>query len=78
MPIKTVRTWENINFYATSKDGKQQVRVELTLNHNEKTFELSTPNEDRTISLKGKSIVELELKLEAIKAAVNYTKQNLK
>lgn len=78
MSIKTVRTWETVNFYATSKDDKVKVSVELTLNHCDKTYEINTPADDGTVSLKGKSIVELELKLEAIKAAVNYTKQNLK
>ena len=75
---KTVRTWETVRFISSSKDGKKNVSIELTLNHQEKTFELSTDGDDRLIKFRGKDKEELDLKLDAIRAAVNYTKQNLK
>ena len=77
MSVKITRTWETIIFEAVSKDGKLSQTIHLTLNNQLKTYELCTPPEDSNVSLKKKSLQELELKLEAIKAAVSYVKYNL-
>ena len=74
--VEIKRTWETVFFIATAKDVSET--VELTLNHHEKTYCIRSVSQDRLLSLEGQCIVSLKLKLDAIKAAVYYAKNNLK
>ena len=76
--VQIKRTWETVYFTASIKDSKVSETVELTLNHHEKTYCISSESQDQLLCLKGKSIASLDLKLEAVKAAINYVKNNLK
>lgn len=75
--VKIIKNWETIHFIAISKDKKITAKIELRLNHFEKTYCISSPREYELISLKGKCKIELALNIEAIKAAENYIKNNL-
>ena len=68
--VKIKKTWETIYFET------KNASIELTLNHDEKTFDLSTKYEDN-VSFKDDTIESAMEKLKCIEAALNYVEQNL-
>lgn len=75
--VRINRTWETVEFEAYMKGSNDTCMIELTMNHETGKYVLSSPNQDENVRLKGGSIEQLELNLEAIKAAVKYVKENL-
>ena len=68
--VKIKKTWETIYFKT------KNASIELTLNHDEKTFNLSTKYEGN-VSFKKDTIESAKEKLKCIEAALNYVEQNL-
>ena len=68
--VKIKKTWETIYFET------KNASIELTLNHDEKTFNLSTKYEDN-VSFKKDTIESAKEKLKCIEYALNYVEQNL-
>ena len=68
--ITIKKTWETIYFET------KNASIELTLNHDEKTFNLSTKYEDN-VSFKKDTIESAKEKLKCIEYALNYVEQNL-
>ena len=69
--VKIKKTWETIYFET------KNASIELTLNHDEKTFDLSTKYEGN-VSFKDDTIESAKEKLKCIEDALNYVEQNLK
>ena len=69
--VKIKKTWETIYFET------KNASIELTLNHDEKTFNLSTKYEGN-VSFKKDTIESAMEKLKCIEYALNYVEQNLK
>lgn len=72
--IKIQKTWENVNF--TAKKNGRQATVELSFNHENKTWNLTTEHEEN-VSFKDTDILISELKAEACASAIKYVKQSL-
>ena len=68
--VKIKKTWETI--YIETKNAS----IELTLNHDKKTFNLNTKYEDN-VSFKKDTIESAMEKLKCIEYALNYVEQNL-
>ena len=68
--VKIKKTWETIYFET------KNASIELTLNHDEKTFDLSTKYEDN-VSFKDDTIESAKEKLKCIEYALNYVEQKL-
>ena len=68
--ITTVKTWETIYFKT------ENVSIELTLNHDKQTFDLST-NHEESVSFKSDTIEEAKEKLKCIEVALNYVQKHL-
>jgi hypothetical protein len=77
MAIKIRRTWETIYFVSTKKGFNDQT-VELSINRETKKYTLCTAHEEAVSFNNDKSIEESEMKLEALKEAFKYIKQELK
>ena len=68
--IATVKTWETVYFKT------EKARVELTLNHRLKTFDLQTESEEM-VSFKKDSIDVARERLKCIESALDYVEKYL-
>ena len=68
--VKIKKTWETIYFET------KNASIELTLNHDKKTFNLNTKYEGN-VSFKKDTIESAKEKLKCIECALNYVEQNL-
>lgn len=75
MAVKTIKKWETVYFRA-EKRGYNSVEVELTFNHQDKTFTLSTENE-KSVSFEGDYIVRAKMKVIALQQAMKYIEKIL-
>ena len=73
--VKTIRKFETVHFSST-KDGANAQTIELEINHENKSFTICTGNEE-SVSFAGDSIESAELKIDALKVAIKYLKENL-
>ena len=71
LPTETEPTETEVTYFET-----KNASIELTLNHDEKTFDLSTKYEDN-VSFKDDTIESAKEKLKCIEYALNYVEQNL-
>ena len=74
MKTEIVRTWETIHFHAS--EGDENSTVELTLNHEQGTYEIVSSGEE-AVKFKGNNILKLELRLKVVSMAVKYIKEHL-
>lgn len=63
-------------YFEASKKGLNPIRIELSLNHQTKKYTLCTAHKE-SVSFKNDTIEISKLKLEAIKEAIKYIKQQL-
>ena len=75
MKTEIVRTWDTIHFHASV--GDENSTVELTLNHEQGTYEIVSSGEE-SVKFKGNNILKLELRLKVVAMAVKYIKEHLK
>ena len=73
--VKRIRTWETVYFEA-SKKGVGAVTIELTLNHQLKTFDLCTARQEM-VRFNKDTIEEAKLRVKALKAAIDYAERSL-
>ena len=75
MAVKTIKKWETVYFIAERR-GYNSVEVELTFNHQDKSFTLSIENEE-SVSFEGDCIVRAKMKVTALQQAMKYIEQIL-
>lgn len=73
--VEIEKTWQTIHFTAKRK-GYNPQSVELTFNHKTRMYSICTGNEEG-VSFEGDSIVISMLKLQALKACINYINKEL-
>ncbi len=74
--VKTKKKWETVYFTGHKKGIKPQ-EIELTINHEERSFTLMNEHEE-TVSFADKTIEEALLINRAIEKAIKYAKESLK
>jgi hypothetical protein len=73
--VSVHKTWETIHFIAKRKGCKSQ-SVELSYNHQTRKYTINTENEEM-VSFNDDSITMSIIKLEALKACINYINKEL-
>lgn len=63
--------WRTVNF--TASKGDISVNIELTINMRTKAYGMCSPGQEM-VKLESKNIEELNLNMQALKAAHNYLK----
>ncbi len=76
--VETNKEWEIVHFKAKSiNSSEEDISVELIINHMTKQYNIHS-NGQEMVQFESDKVSDSELKLEAIKAAIEYLKINLK
>jgi hypothetical protein len=76
--VETTKEWEIVHFKAKSINSSEaDMSVELIINHMTKQYNINSDGK-KMVEFESDKISDSELKLEAIKAAIEYLKTNLK
>jgi len=76
--VEVTKEWENVYFKAKSINSSEaDMSVELSINHITKQYNITSKGQEM-VQFESDKISDGELKLEAIKAAIEYLKNNLK
>lgn len=76
--VEVTKEWENVYFKAKSKYlHESDMSVKLSINHITKQYNIASKGQEM-VQFESDKISDSELKLEAIKAAIEYLKNNLK
>lgn len=73
--VKTIKKWETVYFTA-KKNGLNPQTIELTINHENKTYKISNGHEE-SLSFDGDTPAMTDLKIDALKECLKYLKFNL-
>lgn len=73
--VEIEKTWITI-FFSAKRKGYNTQTVELTFNHKTRLYSICTGNEE-AVSFEGDSIAISMLKLQALKACINYINKEL-
>ena len=78
MKTEIIKSWQTVHFNALNKDGSLLATIELTINHDEKTFLICTPNQE-LVSLNGcmNDFEKLQAKISLLKKVEQFLKEEI-
>lgn len=72
--VEIKQVWEEVHVEYKEKDDSVSVVMELTINHDESKFQISSPHQDNRVDLSGTSIELLSKKIKCLQAIQKYLK----